>query len=206
MEKYMRFHLCACALVSSISISAFAEPPIHAGDTLESLSKVKISTTINGQAGSLQELIANGQIRIVPSANANLTNPTENMAQQPANQISPNKPIWLKKIRLWRCLSEPNLNRNTQRRLSRWTNNTYQPPSVPLLSSSADLPVNAGDDVDVTAEALNAAPPSPAAPEQQSICPRLNGLKPQHYGTGYRYKRYRFKSCTAKWYGTIRAV
>lgn len=84
----MRFHLCACALVSSISISAFAEPPIQAGDTLESLSKVKISTTINGQTGSLQELIANGQIRIVSSADANLPSPIENMPQQPANQIS----------------------------------------------------------------------------------------------------------------------
>ena len=42
-------------------------------------------------------------------------------------------------------------------------------PSVPLLSSSADLPVNAGDDVDVTAEALNAAPPSPAVPEEAAV-------------------------------------
>lgn len=50
----MRFHLFACALVSSsISFSVFAEPPIQAGDILESLSKVKISTTINGQTGSL---------------------------------------------------------------------------------------------------------------------------------------------------------
>ena len=165
----MRFHLCACALVSSISISAFAEPPIQAGDTLESLSKVKISTTINGQAGSLQELIANGQIRIVTSADANLTNPTENMAQQPANQITAeqanlaqeNTPMTMPVG----TESEP----QHAAQAKQMSEQHIQAPSVPLLSSSADLPVNAGDDVDVTAEALNAAPPSPAAPEETAV-------------------------------------
>lgn len=165
----MRFHLFACALVSSISISAFAEPPIQAGDTLESLSKVKISTTINGQTGSLQELIANGQIRIVSSADANLTNPTENMAQQPANQITAeqanlaqeNTPMTMPVG----TESEP----QHAAQAKQMSEQHIQAPSVPLLSSSADLPVNAGDDVDVTAEALNAAPPSPAAPEQAAV-------------------------------------
>lgn len=165
----MRFHLFACALVSSISISAFAEPPIQAGDTLESLSKVKISTTINGQTGSLQELIANGQIRIVSSADANFTNPTENMAQQPANQITAeqanlaqeNTPMTMPVG----TESEP----QHAAQAKQMSEQHIQAPSVPLLSSSADLPVNAGDDVDVTAEALNAAPPSPAAPEQAAV-------------------------------------
>ena len=167
----MRFHLCACAcaLVSSISISTFAEPPIQAGDTLESLSKVKISTTINGQAGSLQELIANGQIRIVTSADANLTNPTENMAQQPANQITAeqanlaqeNTPMTMPVG----TESEP----QHAAQAKQMSEQHIQAPSVPLLSSSADLPVNVGDDVDVTAEALNAAPPSPAASEQAAV-------------------------------------
>ena len=165
----MRFHLCACALVSSISISAFAEPPIQAGDTLESLSKVKISTTINGQTGSLQELIANGQIRIVSSADANLTSPIENMAQQPANQISAEQanraqnhvPVTMP------ARTESELQHAAQ---AEQMNEQHIPaPSAPLLSSSADLPVNAGDDVDVTAEALNAAPPSPAAPEESTV-------------------------------------
>lgn len=165
----MRFHLCACALVSSISISAFAEPPIQAGDTLESLSKVKISTTINGQAGSLQELIANDQIRIVSSADANLTSPIENMAQQPANQISAEQanraqnhvPVTMP------ARTESELQHAAQ---AEQMNEQHIPaPSAPLLSSSADLPVNAGDDVDVTAEALNAAPPSPAAPEESTV-------------------------------------
>ncbi|MDM1755470.1 hypothetical protein HX122_10995 [Acinetobacter towneri] len=165
----MRFHLCACALVSSISISAFAEPPIQAGDTLESLSKVKISTTINGQTGSLQELIANDQIRIVSSADANLTSPIENMAQQPANQISAEQanraqnhvPVTM------HARTESELQHAAQ---AEQMNEQHIPaPSAPLLSSSADLPVNAGDDVDVTAEALNAAPPSPAAPEESTV-------------------------------------
>ena len=167
----MRFHLCACAcaLVSSISISTFAEPPIQAGDTLESLSKVKISTTINGQTGSLQELIANGQIRIVTSADANLTNPTENMAQQSANQISAEQanlaqnhvPVTMP------ARTESKLQHAAQ--AEQMSEQHIQAPSVPLLSSSADLPVNVGDDVDVTAEALNTAPPSTAAPEESTV-------------------------------------
>lgn len=166
----MRFHLFACALVgSSISISVFAEPPIQAGDTLESLSKVKISTTINGQAGSLQELIANGQIRIVPSADANLPSPIENMPQQPANQITAeqanlaqeNTPMTMPVG----TESEP----QHAAQAKQMSEQHIQASSVPLLSSSADLPVNAGDDVDVTAEALNAAPPSPAAPEETAV-------------------------------------
>src|SRR5574344_6314 len=97
MEKYVRFHLFAWALVgSSISISAFAEPPIQAGDTLESLSKVKISTTINGQAGSLQELIATGQIRIVTSTDTYLECSADNLEQRPANHISAERAILAK--------------------------------------------------------------------------------------------------------------
>lgn len=166
----MRFHLFACALVgSSISISAFAEPPIQAGDTLESLSKVKISTTINGQAGSLQELIANGQIRIVPSTDTNLTSPAENIAQQPANQISAeqanlaqdNVPMTMP------VGTESELQHAAQ--AEQVSEQHIQATSAPLLSSSADLPVNAGDDVDVTAEALNAAPQNPAASEQAAV-------------------------------------
>ena len=36
--------------------SAFAEPPIQPGDTLESLSKATVQTTINGQPGSLEQM------------------------------------------------------------------------------------------------------------------------------------------------------
>ena len=165
----MRFHLCACALVSSISISAFAEPPIQAGDTLESLSKVKISTTINGQTGSLQELIANGQIRIVSSADANLPSPIENMPQQPANQISAEQANRAQKHVPVTMLARSESELQHAAQAKQMSEQHIPAPSVPLLSSSADLPVNAGDDVDVTAEALNAAPPSPAAPEQAAV-------------------------------------
>ncbi len=48
-----------------MSAAVMAEPPIQPGDTLESLSKVKINTTVNGQPGSIQELVASGQVRIV---------------------------------------------------------------------------------------------------------------------------------------------
>lgn len=50
---------------SVISAGAFAEPPVQAGETLESLSKAKISTTVNGQQASLESLVNSGQIRLV---------------------------------------------------------------------------------------------------------------------------------------------
>lgn len=48
-----------------MSASVFAEPAIQPGDTLESLSQAKVSTTVNGQPGSIQELAASGQITII---------------------------------------------------------------------------------------------------------------------------------------------
>jgi hypothetical protein len=45
-----------------ISASAFAEPHIQPGDTLESLSQAKVTTTVNGQPGSIQELVAQGKL------------------------------------------------------------------------------------------------------------------------------------------------
>ena len=48
-----------------ISASAFAEPPIQPGDTLESLSQAKVMTTVNGQPGSIQELVSSGQIKLL---------------------------------------------------------------------------------------------------------------------------------------------
>ena len=41
---------------SVISVAAFAEPPVQPGETLESLSKAKISTKVNGQEASLESL------------------------------------------------------------------------------------------------------------------------------------------------------
>lgn len=62
----MHFKLLGLSLVTGMmSATAFAEPAIQPGDTLESLSQVKVNTTVNGQAGSIQDLVASGQIRIV---------------------------------------------------------------------------------------------------------------------------------------------
>ena len=62
----MHFKLLGLSLVTGMmSATAFAEPAIQPGDTLESLSKVKVNTTVNGQAGSIEDLVASGQIRIV---------------------------------------------------------------------------------------------------------------------------------------------
>ncbi|WP_407306792.1 hypothetical protein [Acinetobacter sp.] len=60
--------LVGLSLVTGLmSATAFAEPAIQPGDSLESLSKVKVTTTVNGQAGSIQDLVASGQIRIIDS-------------------------------------------------------------------------------------------------------------------------------------------
>lgn len=55
--------------LSIISASAFAEPQVQAGETLESLSQAKVTTTINGQPGSLQDLVSSGKVQIVGAAN-----------------------------------------------------------------------------------------------------------------------------------------
>ncbi|TQR60608.1 hypothetical protein E2K52_12545, partial [Acinetobacter sp. RF14B] len=50
---------------SVLSAAAFAEPPVQPGETLESLAKAKISTTVNGKQGSLESLVNSGQVRLV---------------------------------------------------------------------------------------------------------------------------------------------
>ncbi|MEL4296805.1 hypothetical protein [Acinetobacter ursingii] len=48
----MRTQFIAVAFVTaSLSMTAFAEQPVQAGETLESLSKAKVTTTVNGQPG-----------------------------------------------------------------------------------------------------------------------------------------------------------
>ena len=84
----MRLSLAHLAMVTGLtfaSMTAFAEPPVQAGETLESLSKVKVSTTVNGQPGSLNELLASGQIKVLPgtqSTAAPASVPAANPAQQ----------------------------------------------------------------------------------------------------------------------------
>lgn len=45
------------------SMAALAEPAVQPGDTLESLSKVKVTTTVNGQPGSISDLVNSGQVQ-----------------------------------------------------------------------------------------------------------------------------------------------
>jgi hypothetical protein len=56
--------------LSFVSVAAFAEPAIQPGETLESLSKVKITTTVNGQPGSINELVASGQVKLISDSAA----------------------------------------------------------------------------------------------------------------------------------------
>ena len=84
----MRSYILGLSLLTSLSVAGmatFAEPPVQAGETLESLSKVKVSTTVNGQPGSLNELIASGQIKPVQAVD------TATSVNATATEIDPNK-------------------------------------------------------------------------------------------------------------------
>ncbi|MBJ9984028.1 hypothetical protein IAE19_01030 [Acinetobacter sp. S40] len=67
----MRSQLIGAALITaSLSMTAFAEQPVQAGETLESLSKAKVTTTVNGQPGSLEDLVNSGKVQLI-SAQSN---------------------------------------------------------------------------------------------------------------------------------------
>lgn len=81
--------LSLLASLSAASFSAFAEPPVQAGETLESLSKAKVSTTVNGQPGSLNDLLSSGQIKLVNDSNttaAAQTAPAQGAVAEPQAQ------------------------------------------------------------------------------------------------------------------------
>lgn len=93
--------LCSVALITgTLSMTAFAEAPVQAGETLESLSQVKVSTTVNGQPGSIADLVNSGKVQVIaaaqPSALAMQPAPAPEMAggaeapmQSPANAAMP---------------------------------------------------------------------------------------------------------------------
>ncbi|TCB72723.1 hypothetical protein E0H88_00465 [Acinetobacter sp. ANC 4216] len=86
----MHFKLLGLSLVTGmISATAFAEPAIQPGDTLESLSKVKVNTTVNGQAGSIENLVASGQIRIVEAGQV----ADQEIAAAPVSQSTADTPV-----------------------------------------------------------------------------------------------------------------
>ena len=79
---------------SVMSVAAFAEPPVQPGETLESLSKAKISTKVNGQEASLESLVNSGQIRLVDPRTAApqpaMPNTQAPMPNDPAMTQAPN--------------------------------------------------------------------------------------------------------------------
>ena len=93
--------LCSVALITgTLSMTAFAKAPVQAGETLESLSQVKVSTTVNGQPGSIADLVNSGKVQVIagaqPSAPAMQPAPAPEMAggaeapmQAPANAAMP---------------------------------------------------------------------------------------------------------------------
>lgn len=72
------------------SMAALAEPAVQPGDTLESLSKVKVTTTVIGQPGSISDLVNSGQVQQVSAAPTDAVPPAPNQAP-PAPQ-DPNTP------------------------------------------------------------------------------------------------------------------
>ena len=77
-SKFLGSKILGLGLIAGfVSVSAFAEPPIQPGETLESLSQVKVSTTVNGHPGSLEELAASGKIKILGEATSNAAPATE---------------------------------------------------------------------------------------------------------------------------------
>ena len=90
----MRTQFLALGLMTGLSfasVSAFAEPPVQAGETLESLSKVKVTTTVNGQPGSLNDLVSSGQVKLLGDANAApaTTNPNATAVNAPPEGVNP---------------------------------------------------------------------------------------------------------------------
>ena len=96
----MRLNILALSLLSGLSFAsatAFAESAVQAGETLESLSQAKVTTTVNGQPGSLDELLSSGQIKLVNQGNVTTDatdgqNPADSSAATPENQHVPVEP------------------------------------------------------------------------------------------------------------------
>ena len=167
----MHAKLLSLSLITGLmSATAFAEPAIQAGDSLDSLSKVKVSTTVNGQAGSIQDLVASGQIRIVdanqtPAApaqvgteaaiqNHSTVNATTAQMASPAVEQA-NAPA----IEQTAQVASENVEAmqpNAELAAQQTEQALNQKATAPMISSSAETPVNAADraQIDVTQDAV----------------------------------------------------
>lgn len=173
-----------------ISASAFAEPPIQPGDTLESLSQAKVTTTVNGQPGSIQELVSSGQIKLLdPNAapispagqgapNDQAVMPTAPQSEAPVQQAAPDTTAQQQvaatpteqhplapNAELSAQQAEAALNDAVAPTANADMN--AAPAAAPQLDSSAEAPVNA-----VEPDSL----PSPDAPAQAMPEAPLNDL------------------------------
>ena len=163
-----------------ISASAFAEPPIQPGDTLESLSQAKVTTTVNGQPGSIQELVSSGQIKLLdPNAapispagqgapNDQAVMPTAPQSEAPVQQAAPDTTAQqdVAATPTEQHPLAPNAELSAQQAEAALndavaptanTDMNAAPAAAPQLDSSAEAPVNA-----VEPDSL----PSPDAPAQ----------------------------------------
>ena len=171
----MHAKLLSLSLITGLmSATAFAEPAIQAGDSLDSLSKVKVSTTVNGQAGSIQDLVASGQIRIVdanqtPAAppqvgteaaiqNHSTVNATTAQMASPAVEQA-NAPA-IEQTAQVASENVETMQPNAELATQQTEQALNQKATAPMISSPAETPVNAADraQIDVTQEAVAAAP------------------------------------------------
>lgn len=90
LNNIMRLNKTALVLglIASFSAAAaLAEPPLQPGDTLQSLSQVKISTSVNGQPGSLADFVS-PDILAQLLANPTQANPAYSHNGHDANTVS----------------------------------------------------------------------------------------------------------------------
>ena len=171
----MHAKLLSLSLITGLmSATAFAEPAIQAGDSLDSLSKVKVSTTVNGQAGSIQDLVASGQIRIVDASQA-LAAPTQvgteaaipnhstvnaTTAQMASPAVEQANAPAIEQTAQVASENVEAMQPNAELATQQTEQALNQKATAPMISSSAETPVNAADraQIDVTQEAVAAAP------------------------------------------------
>jgi len=167
----MHAKLLSLSLITGLmSATAFAEPAIQAGDSLESLSKVKVSTTVNGQAGSIQDLVTSGQIRIV-DANQALAAPNQvgteatiqnhsTTAQMGSSAVEQANAPAIEQTAQVASENVEAMQPNAELATQQTAPALNQKAAAPMISSSAETPVNAAErsQIDVTQEAVAAAP------------------------------------------------
>lgn len=189
----MHSKLLGLSLITGLmSATAFAEPPIQAGDSLESLSKAKITTTVNGQAGSIQELVASGQIQIVDAnqisaQNSQMATSAEtgnlNTAAAPhASTGNTQATVPVEQTAQVGFENAPAVQPHTDEVMAQQAEQLLpqHTEAAPMMNSSAALPVNATQSaqMDVTREAVAAAPATDTTMDQDAIAANPDMMQP----------------------------